>query len=126
MELRNLLLALAEIHHDEMGLRLPTAVAPFRVHLLHLPGQDQAARETAAHLERELEAAGVSVLYDDRDRSPGVKLKDADLIGVPIRLVVSSRSLADGMVELRSRASGHLVNVPIGDTISAVQSPDLT
>lgn len=89
----------AESHRDEYGLIWPPALAPFDVHLVAL-GQDEAVRETAETLYRRLEGR---VLYDDRDESAGVKFADADLIGCPVRLTVSRRSLEAGGVEMKAR-----------------------
>lgn len=97
-----MLAALAEHHHDDRGLRWPASVAPFEAHLV-LIGNDEAARSVADAAYRELSAEGVEVLYDDRDESAGVKFADADLIGIPIRLTVSSRSLKAGGVEVKQR-----------------------
>jgi prolyl-tRNA synthetase len=89
----------AEEHHDDKGLMLPITIAPFEVHLLNLRGGEEGARK----LYEDLQMAGLDVLYDDRDESPGVKFNDADLIGLPIRLTVSERSLKEGGVELKLR-----------------------
>ena len=94
-----LLACVAEEHHDDDGLIWPVTVAPFDVHLLALLGGEQ----TAESLMATLEADGIEVLYDDRDETPGVKFADADLIGLPLRLTVSQRSLEAGGVELKRR-----------------------
>lgn len=96
-----LLACLAEHHRDESGLVWPAAVAPYQVHLLALRGGE----ETAVSLYAQLQQAGFEVLFDDRDERPGVKFNDADLIGLPLRLTVSQRSLAAGGVELKERRS---------------------
>ncbi|QDC24272.1 proline--tRNA ligase [Georgenia yuyongxinii] len=99
------LAALAEANNDEHGLVWPMQVAPAHVHVL-ATGKDQQVFEVAERLSRELEAAGVEVLYDDRPKvSAGVKFADAELLGVPLSVVVG-RSLADGVVEVRTRATG--------------------
>jgi prolyl-tRNA synthetase len=107
MGVSRLLSVLAEEHHDENGLVWPAEVAPYRLHVLAL-GADRSPEvaEAAEGLYRRLLDAGVDVLFDDRDVSPGVKFADADLIGIPARLVVGSKGLARGVVEWRSRASG--------------------
>ncbi|MCP5095097.1 MAG: proline--tRNA ligase [Chloroflexi bacterium] len=97
-----LLACLAEHHQDERGLCWPTAIAPYDVHLVSLSGGE----ETAVSLYEQLRNAGIDVFFDDRDERAGVKFKDADLIGIPIRLTVSKRSLAQGGVELHCRQSG--------------------
>ncbi|RME89230.1 MAG: proline--tRNA ligase [Anaerolineae bacterium] len=103
-----LLACVAEEHHDEHGLVWPISVAPFQVHLVALRGGE----ETAEALYAELTETGVEVLYDDREESAGVKFKDADLIGVPIRLTVGERSLARGGVEVKLRREAERVLVP--------------
>lgn len=111
--LGRLLATLVEEHHDEIGIRWPTQVAPFHAHLLTLPQSDGAVREAAAEVERDLAASGVEVLYDDREESAGVKFNDADLIGLPIRLTVSRRTLKERAVELKLRAGGDPRLVPL-------------
>ncbi|WP_022916869.1 proline--tRNA ligase [Ruania albidiflava] len=99
------LAAVAENTCDELGLSWPLALAPYHVHVL-ATGKDQTVFDTAEQLATELEAAGVEVLYDDRVKvSAGVKFADAELLGMPLALVVG-RSLADGLVEIRHRSSG--------------------
>ena len=96
------LAAIAEHFHDEAGLRWPISVAPFEAHLVVL-GDDPDVRKKADDLYDALMKAGVDTLYDDRDMSPGVKFADADLIGVPFRITVSSRSLQAGGAEIKRR-----------------------
>jgi len=100
-----LLACVAEEHHDERGLRLPDAVAPFSVHLTVLRGADSPVGAAAERVYASLEEAGIAVLFDDRGERPGVQFADADLIGLPIRLTVSERSLKAGGVELKRRDS---------------------
>ncbi|HQR25695.1 MAG TPA: proline--tRNA ligase [Nocardioides sp.] len=102
--------AIAENTLDELGLCWPREVAPADVHLV-ATGKDPAVFETAARLAADLDGRGVQVLYDDRPKvSPGVKFKDAELIGVPT-IVVVGRGLADGVVEVKDRATGERENV---------------
>lgn len=98
-----LLACAAEEHHDERGLKLPITIAPYHVHLVALSGTDAKINETAERIYKRLTDAGVEVLYDDRNASPGEKFADADLIGVPLRLTVSAKSLQAGGVELKRR-----------------------
>lgn len=106
--------AVAEQHHDDKGLVWPRAVAPADVHVV-ATGKDDAPFDAAETLIADITGRGVRVLYDDRRGvSPGVKFNDAELIGVPTIVVVGKR-LADGVVELRDRASGESVDVPVGD-----------
>jgi len=90
----------AEQHHDEYGLSWPISIAPYQVHLVSIFGNDA---DADAVYER-LTAAGIEVLYDDRNERPGVKFNDADLIGIPLRVTVSQRSLEAGGVEFKRRA----------------------
>ncbi|MGE2730486.1 proline--tRNA ligase [Mycolicibacterium vaccae] len=105
-----LVAVIAEQHHDEMGLRWPASVSPFGVHVV-IANKDPEARAGATELATELEQRGIDVLLDDRQASPGVKFKDAELLGVPW-IVVVGRGWADGVVELRDRFSGEKRDVP--------------
>ncbi|HZQ31084.1 MAG TPA: proline--tRNA ligase [Mycobacterium sp.] len=106
-----LVAVIAEQHHDEIGLRWPASVSPFDVHLV-IANKDTAARDGATALARDLDRLGVDLLLDDRGASPGVKFKDAELLGVPW-IVVVGRGWADGVVELRNRFSGETREVPV-------------
>ena len=102
-----LVAVIAEEHHDDAGLVWPPSVAPFDVHLLALGAAR--APEVAAAADAEyarLSASGKSVLYDDRDVSPGVKFADADLIGIPEQIVIGAKGLARGVTEHKARCSG--------------------
>lgn len=114
-----LMACIAEEHHDEHGLVWPASVAPFSVHMVVLDGKTigsgPSPRETADRLYGELIEAGIEVLYDDRSESPGVKFNDADLIGVPIRLTVSERSLKAGGVEQKLRTRPEKTVLSPGD-----------
>ncbi len=107
--------AAADACHDKAGLRLPQSIAPFDLHLLSLGGPGTEAMAGAERLAAELEAAGVSVLFDDRAESPGVKFADADLMGVPFRVTVSARALAAGGVELKRRDADERVILPAAE-----------
>jgi prolyl-tRNA synthetase len=107
MGVSRLLSVLAEEHHDDRGLVWPGELAPYQVHLAALgAGRAPEVAEAADALYDRLVAAGIDVLYDDRDVSPGVKFADADLLGVPVRLVLGAKGVARGVVEWRSRATG--------------------
>jgi prolyl-tRNA synthetase len=109
--------AIAEGNNDELGLIWPREISPADVHLV-AAGKDGEVFETAARIAEELSARGVTVLYDDRTGkvSPGVKFKDAELIGVPT-IVTVGRGLADGVVEVRDRASGERTDVAVADVV---------
>ena len=108
--------AVAEEHHDENGLAWPPALAPYDVHLLALGDVAQAADS----LYSELQSAGYAVLYDDREARPGVKFADADLIGVPMQLVVGTKGLARGVVERKVRATGERDELALDGVVSAL------
>jgi prolyl-tRNA synthetase len=111
--------AIAESTHDELGLCWPREIAPADVHVV-ATGKDAAVFEAAEQLAAELVAAGLTVLYDDRPKvSPGVKFKDAELLGMPT-IVTVGRGLAQGTVELRDRAGGGREEVPVGDAAARV------
>ncbi|MGH2429805.1 MAG: proline--tRNA ligase [Candidatus Limnocylindria bacterium] len=110
------LACIVETHHDEKGIAWPMSVAPYAVHLVSLgAARDRAVMETADGLYQRLTAAGVEVLYDDRDESPGVKLTDAELLGMPTIVTISPRSLAGGGAEVTVRATGERSVRPISD-----------
>jgi prolyl-tRNA synthetase len=119
MGVSRLLSVVAEEHHDEKGLVWPAEVAPYQVHLLAL-GADRSpdVAEAADRIYGRLLDAGVEVLFDDRDLSPGVKFADADLLGIPVRLVVGAKGLGRGVVEWRSRASGEEREVAVEGTVA--------
>jgi prolyl-tRNA synthetase len=106
--------AIAEGNNDELGLVWPREISPADVHIV-ATGKDDAIFTAAATLADELAARGLDVLYDDRAKvSPGVKFKDAELIGVPT-IVTVGRGLADGNVEVKDRRTGERTEVPVGD-----------
>jgi prolyl-tRNA synthetase len=111
--------ALAEQTHDEKGLCWPRAVAPADVHIV-ATGKDDAVFDAAGRVADELESRGVRVLYDDRRGvSPGVKFKDAELLGVPT-IVIVGKNLAEGVIELRDRRSDERTDVPVADAADAI------
>jgi prolyl-tRNA synthetase len=105
LDLSRLLAAIAETHNDDYGLIWPLACAPVDVHLVALDIRKQGVAEQADKLYKDLTARGLQVLYDDRDSSAGVKFNDADLIGAPLRLTVSKRSVKESLVEAKWRNS---------------------
>ena len=113
--------AIAEVHHDEIGLKWPVQVAPFEATVILLSGRDDAARAAAESVYAGLRAAGMSVVIDDRDERPGVKFKDAELTGIPVRVAVGSRDLADGNVEVVTRATSEKEHVPVDQVVKHVQ-----
>jgi prolyl-tRNA synthetase len=103
--------AAVEQHHDDQGIVWPRALAPYDVHVVALPGVEEQAEEAA----RMLDEAGAQVLLDDRDQRAGEKFADADLLGCPIRVTVGKKTLGDGAVDVRDRASGEERRVPIAE-----------
>jgi prolyl-tRNA synthetase len=105
--------AIIEKHNDEKGIIWPAQVAPFDVEILALQGakEDQEIGRLAQRYYAELTGDGVDVLLDDRDETPGRKFNDADLIGIPVRLTIGKRNLAEGKVEIKTRATGEVVLV---------------
>ena len=111
---------IAEVHHDDAGLAWPVAVAPAEVTVLTLSPQDEATVAAAEALYAELQAAGVDTLIDDRDERPGVKFRDAELIGIPFRVSVGPRDLAQGVIEITNRATGERERVPADQAVTRV------
>ena len=112
--------AVAEAHHDERGLVWPVSVAPFEVVVTQLSLDDDPTVRAAEAIYRRLLDAGIEALLDDRDARPGVKFADAELIGVPYRVTVGPKGLADGQVELQERSSGESRRVAVDDVADVV------
>lgn len=117
-----ILLALAETWHDENGLTLPPAAAPFQIYLMHVPGKTLDTLAPAEELYRALTAAGFTVLFDDRNERAGVKFNDADLIGCPVRLTVGERGVQNGGVEIKLRRTGETQTLPLGQVVDRLRS----
>ena len=116
-----MLAAIVEAHHDDDGMVLPRSIAPYDIYLAGLNLEDADIAGKAEMLYESLQDAGYEVLFDDRDAPPGVKFKDADLMGIPARVVISSRSLQNGGVEVKSRSSKDSEIVPESETLSSVK-----
>ena len=117
-----LLAAVVEQNNDENGIVFPAPVAPYQAHLVGLNLSDQEVAEASEKLYQELEADGIEVLYDDReDAAAGVKFNDADLLGLPVRLVVSPRNLKAGVVEVKGRAESEAGSVPLDGVVEEVR-----
>ena len=116
-----LLAAAIEQNHDDAGILFPQTIAPYDVHLVGLNTNVEEVARTADALYDDLHAAGLSVLYDDRPGSAGVKFNDADLIGLPVRLVVSRRNVNQGVVEIKRRDSSDAIAAPIDHAAAAVK-----
>jgi prolyl-tRNA synthetase len=109
-----LVAAAVEQAHDDNGILWPMSIAPYQIHIVQL-GQSDAVVDAVANLERELEAKGVEVLVDDRDERPGSKFKDADLMGIPLRVTVGERGLKTSQVELKPRRETNPKNATLVD-----------
>jgi prolyl-tRNA synthetase len=109
-----LVAAAVEQAHDDNGILWPMSIAPYQIHIVQL-GQSDAVVDAVANLERELEAKGVEVLVDDRDERPGSKFKDADLMGIPLRVTVGERGLKTSQVELKPRRETNPKNATLDD-----------
>ncbi|MEM9653279.1 MAG: His/Gly/Thr/Pro-type tRNA ligase C-terminal domain-containing protein, partial [Actinomycetota bacterium] len=109
----------AETHHDDRGIIWPVSVAPYEAVITVLK-LDEPTMAAAEELYAGLQTEGIDVLLDDRDARAGVKFADAELIGIPYRITVGPKGLADGEVELNERATGETTKVAVGDTVGTV------
>jgi prolyl-tRNA synthetase len=110
-----LVAAAIEQNHDDNGIIWPFAIAPFHILLLPINYKEPKLRDAAEELYRDLQKQQVEVLLDDRDERPGVKFKDADLIGIPLRVTIGAKGLEKGYLELRRRRDGKSNEIPIAD-----------
>jgi prolyl-tRNA synthetase len=110
-----LVAAAIEQNHDSNGIIWPISIAPFHVLLLPISYKDNAIREATDKLYQELQHQGIEVLLDDRDERPGVKFKDADLVGIPLRVTIGAKGLEKGCIELRWRHDGKTDEIPVAD-----------
>src|SRR5262249_36953170 len=95
----------------------PYPIAPFHFHLVSLNVSDAAVLEASRDIYEKMNAGGLEVLWDDRDESPGVKFKDSDLLGIPYRVVVGSKGLKEGLLEVKSRKSGEVQKIAPGQLL---------
>jgi prolyl-tRNA synthetase len=114
--------ACIEQNHDENGIIFPIPIAPFQVIVSSLSSKEDEVKETSEAIYHQLLDAGIEVLLDDRDERPGFKFKDADLIGIPLRIVVGAKNLVDGKVELKERRSGEVEILPIAEAVEKVKA----
>jgi len=117
-----ILLALAELHHDEKGLTLPALVAPFEIYLMQVPGKTLETLPAAQDLYKTLTTANLTVFFDDRNERAGVKFNDADLVGCPIRITLGERGLQTGVVEVKERQASEPAWVGLSEVIHHCQS----
>ncbi len=126
MGVTRLVAAIIEQNHDEVGIKWPAPVAPFDVHIVALNyGKSEAVRKAADELYRACIERNMDVLLDDTDDRPGVKFADADLIGIPHRITVGDRALANGNVEYKPRSGGDAEAVPLTDILGRISGDDV-
>ncbi len=113
--------AICEVHHDDCGPIWPKAIAPFEVHLCAVRSDNEEVKTLADKLYNELQEKGVEVIYDDRNVSAGIMFSDADLLGVPVRVIVSPRNIKQGVVEIVARDKSFSESAPIDDAINAIK-----
>ena len=119
-----LLATIAEIHHDEKGIIWPKEVAPFQIHLIQIENNNKIKKQSEK-IYKDLQRANFKVLYDERDRTVGEKFADADLIGIPLRIVVSERTLKQNSVELKERSKRAIKMVKIKNLLKFSKRPNL-
>ncbi len=112
--------AAIEQNHDEHGIIFPLPIAPFHCSVVAVNTKDAEVMAAAGEIYSNLKKSGVEVLFDDRDERPGVKFKDNDLIGIPLRIVVGSKGLAEGKVEMKIRATGEILSLPLDEVTTTV------
>ena len=113
--------AAIEQNHDENGIIFPLPIAPFHCSVVAINTKDSVVMAASEEIYLKLEQLGIEVLFDDRDERPGVKFKDIDLIGIPLRIVVGSKGLAENKVEVKIRATGEVLSLTIEEAIETVQ-----
>ncbi|QEH32802.1 Proline--tRNA ligase [Aquisphaera giovannonii] len=118
--INRIMAAAVEAGHDANGIIWPLAIAPYTVVIAPLQVTSAPVMEATSALEKALEAAGVDVLVDDRDLRPGVKFKDVDLIGIPLRVVIGDRGVKEGTIEVKWRCEGESKNIPLANAAEAV------
>ena len=114
--------AAIEQNHDDDGIIFPSAIAPFHVQVVPVNLKQEGVREAAEKIYSELQEVGLEVLLDDREERPGIKFKDADLIGAPIRVTVSRKKVERGFLELKKRKSGEEIDVQITEAVASVKA----
>jgi len=113
--------AAIEQSYDEHGIIFPMPIAPFQVLILPVNNKVELLRSTAEQLYQELSDKGVEVLYDDREETPGIKFKDADLIGIPLRVTLGEKNVKKGLLEIRKRKTGETLLVKKEDAVSKIR-----
>jgi prolyl-tRNA synthetase len=119
--LGRLLAAAIEHYHDDKGIIWPLSVAPYHIYLCPLYREGTKVAEIAEKVYNELEAAGLEVLFDDREESPGVKFNDADLLGIPLRVTLSPRTLEKNSAEVKWRAEKEAQLLPLDGIVAGLK-----
>jgi prolyl-tRNA synthetase len=120
--LNRIMAAAIEAHHDDVGIIWPKSIAPFTVQIISLDPREKDVVDTAEKIYEELTAAGIDVLFDDRDERAGFKFKDADLIGIPIRITIGRKALAEGVVEVKERSGVEVEKIEPEKVLGRVQT----
>jgi prolyl-tRNA synthetase len=113
--------AAIEQNHDDAGIVWPKPLAPADIHIVPVNWNDDTTRKAAEDIYAKLRQSGTDVLFDDREERPGVKFKDADLLGIPLRATIGGKSLARGVIELKDRADGAMTEVPADRAVETIQ-----
>ncbi len=114
--------AAVEQNNDKDGIIWPVEIAPYHVIVVPINIKDESVKEKAFSVYNELKKAGIEVILDDRDERPGVKFKDADLIGYPVRVVLGKKALDNGQIEVKVRKTGEMKMLPADDFIDGIKS----
>ncbi len=120
--LARIMAAAIEQGHDDKGMIWPASIAPFQAHMVVIGDAGSEQFAVAEELERQLTAGGTSVLFDDRDVSPGVKFADAELIGAPVRLTIGKRTVSEGTVDLQARRGREQISTSVRDAPERAQA----
>ena len=121
-----LMAAIIELNHDDKGIIWPLSIAPYHIYLCPLSLENPQILKTADSLYADLEAQGLEVLYDDRDESTGVKFNDADLLGIPLRVIISPRTLEKNSIEIKWRSEKKSELVPIDEVVNKIKELTLS
>ena len=114
--------AAVEQNNDKDGIIWPVEIAPYHVIVVPINIKDEAVKEKAFAIYNELKKAGIEVILDDRDERPGVKFKDADLIGYPVRVVIGKKTLDNGQIEVKARKTGNVQMLPADDFVDGIRT----
>ncbi len=114
--------AAVEQNHDANGIIWPVSIAPFHAAFVPINYKDKPTRDVVDRLYQDLQENGIDVLLDDRDERPGVKFKDADLIGIPLRVTIGAKGLEKGFIELRRRQTGKTEEIPLAESVKKLQA----